>query len=247
MAILGNKEVLGDNRLTRIAQADTKKLLQKPKLLSLYLILIPTALGVEWTSGFDSSMMNSLQAVKAWDECQSTSVRANDSKAALTIARFQSSFIRSTGSPQCHLLSWRSYGHSLRPNDIALCWSPVCNPLRIGYYDGRCCVARCCSEYRYVSRFSLVARFRNTFRYRQRFLSDRRAELCPRATHHDVPFQCFMVRRSYRCGWRHLWYLSDDNDLVLEDSEPFAARAIPMPSNFHAILPRIPSVAHLQG
>ncbi len=69
MAIIGAKEEHVDPRLTRIAQADTKKWYKKPNLRFLYLILIPTALGVEWTSGFDSSMMNSLQAVKSWVDC----------------------------------------------------------------------------------------------------------------------------------------------------------------------------------
>lgn len=70
MAIIGNKEELADPRLTRIAEADTKKWHQKPNLRFCYLILIPCALGVEWTSGFDSSMMNSLQAVESWVECK---------------------------------------------------------------------------------------------------------------------------------------------------------------------------------
>ncbi|KAK4234861.1 general substrate transporter [Achaetomium macrosporum] len=66
MAIIGVKEEHVDPRLTRIAQADKKPWYKKPNLRFLYLILIPTCLGVEWTSGFDSSMMNSLQAVKSW-------------------------------------------------------------------------------------------------------------------------------------------------------------------------------------
>ncbi|KAI1483493.1 MFS general substrate transporter [Daldinia eschscholtzii] len=66
MAIIGTKEHHVDPRLANIAKADTKKWYQKPNLRALYLILIPAAMGVEWTSGFDSSMMNSLQAVEAW-------------------------------------------------------------------------------------------------------------------------------------------------------------------------------------
>lgn len=69
MAIIGAKEEHADPRLTRIAQADTVKWYKKPNLRFLYMILVPTALGVEWTSGFDSSMMNSLQAVQSWQEC----------------------------------------------------------------------------------------------------------------------------------------------------------------------------------
>jgi len=69
MAIIGAKEEHVDPRLTRIAQADKKPWYQKPNLRFLYLILVPTGLGVEWTSGFDSSMMNSLQAVQSWVDC----------------------------------------------------------------------------------------------------------------------------------------------------------------------------------
>ncbi|KAF9878149.1 MFS sugar transporter [Colletotrichum karsti] len=68
MAIVGAKEEHVDPQLTRIAQDDKKIWYKKPNLRFLYLILIPTGLGVEWTSGFDSSMMNSLQAVESWFE-----------------------------------------------------------------------------------------------------------------------------------------------------------------------------------
>ena len=66
MAIHRKKEELGESRIYAIAQADNKKWYQKPNLRFCYLILIPCGLGVEWTSGFDSSMMNSLQAVESW-------------------------------------------------------------------------------------------------------------------------------------------------------------------------------------
>ncbi|ORY59708.1 general substrate transporter [Pseudomassariella vexata] len=66
MAIIGGREELGDARLTRIAQGDDRKWYTKKNLRTLYLILVPCSLGVEWTSGFDSSMMNSLQAVQSW-------------------------------------------------------------------------------------------------------------------------------------------------------------------------------------
>lgn len=70
MAIIGHKEEFGDPRLSKIAETDTKKWYQKPNLRILYLILVPCGLGVEWTSGFDSSMMNSLQAVQSWVDCR---------------------------------------------------------------------------------------------------------------------------------------------------------------------------------
>lgn len=51
MAIVGGREEHADPRLTRIAQADQKPWYKKPNLRFLYLILVPTGLGVEWTSG----------------------------------------------------------------------------------------------------------------------------------------------------------------------------------------------------
>lgn len=43
----------------------------KPNLRNLYLVMIPACLGVEWTSGFDSSMMNGIQTIKFWNDCKS--------------------------------------------------------------------------------------------------------------------------------------------------------------------------------
>ncbi|KAL0950346.1 hypothetical protein HGRIS_010314 [Hohenbuehelia grisea] len=57
-----------DAIVSRLAAQDTTPWYQKPNLRSLYLLLIPTCIGVEMTSGFDSSMMNGLQAVDSWDE-----------------------------------------------------------------------------------------------------------------------------------------------------------------------------------
>lgn len=42
---------------------------KKHNLRILYALLVPTCMGVEMTSGFDSSMMNGLQSVVYWDEC----------------------------------------------------------------------------------------------------------------------------------------------------------------------------------
>jgi len=42
---------------------------KKKNLRDLYLLLLPAAIGVEMTSGFDSSMMNGLQAIDPWVAC----------------------------------------------------------------------------------------------------------------------------------------------------------------------------------
>ncbi|KAF5370973.1 hypothetical protein D9757_009896 [Collybiopsis confluens] len=56
-----------DALVTRLTQSDLVPWYRKPNLRTLYLILLPTCIGVEMTSGFDSSMMNGLQAVGSWD------------------------------------------------------------------------------------------------------------------------------------------------------------------------------------
>ncbi|EAU82583.1 hexose transporter [Coprinopsis cinerea okayama7 len=54
--------------VTRLVAQDPTPWYKKPNLRMLYIIFIPTCLGVEMTSGFDSSMMNGLQAVDSWDQ-----------------------------------------------------------------------------------------------------------------------------------------------------------------------------------
>lgn len=63
---------LGGNtqRLAELVRADPRAWYQKRNLRTLYLFLVPAAMGVEWTSGFDGSIMNGLQSVEAWDSCQ---------------------------------------------------------------------------------------------------------------------------------------------------------------------------------
>eukprot|EP00753_Platysulcus_tardus_P021560 PLAT9041.5.p1 GENE.PLAT9041.5~~PLAT9041.5.p1 ORF type:complete len:397 (-),score=-80.73 PLAT9041.5:175-1338(-) len=53
--------------VTRLAKQDKVPWYEKPNLRRLYFVLFPTCLGVEMTSGFDSSMMNGLQAVGTWN------------------------------------------------------------------------------------------------------------------------------------------------------------------------------------
>jgi sugar porter (SP) family MFS transporter len=57
-----------DPIITRLANEDKKYFFQKPNLLYLYLMLFPTCMGIELTSGFDSQMINALQIVPAWKE-----------------------------------------------------------------------------------------------------------------------------------------------------------------------------------
>jgi hypothetical protein len=65
-AALGNEV---DPILTRLVDEDKVRWWKKPNLRLLYLLLYPTCMGIEITSGFDSQMINSLQLVPAWKIC----------------------------------------------------------------------------------------------------------------------------------------------------------------------------------
>ncbi|KAI0329657.1 hexose transporter [Cubamyces sp. BRFM 1775] len=56
-----------DNPINRLVEKDTVPWYKKPNLRMLYILMFPTCIGIEMTSGFDSSMMNGLQAVPSWD------------------------------------------------------------------------------------------------------------------------------------------------------------------------------------
>ncbi|KAF3090917.1 hypothetical protein TWF102_003654 [Orbilia oligospora] len=57
-----------DPIVTALVEQDKIPWYKKKNLRYLYLIMFPTCIGIEMTSGFDSSMMNGLQAVQNWDE-----------------------------------------------------------------------------------------------------------------------------------------------------------------------------------
>jgi hypothetical protein len=56
-------------RFVELVTADKTPWYRKKNLTRLYMFLAPAAMGVEWTSGFDGSIMNGLQAVENWDNC----------------------------------------------------------------------------------------------------------------------------------------------------------------------------------
>ncbi|KAK3935399.1 lactose permease [Diplogelasinospora grovesii] len=56
-----------DPIITRLAGEDKRWWFSKPNLRYLYLMLSPTCMGIELTSGFDSQMINALQIVPSWN------------------------------------------------------------------------------------------------------------------------------------------------------------------------------------
>ncbi|KAF9648582.1 general substrate transporter [Thelephora ganbajun] len=57
-----------DETVSRLVARDTVPWYKKRNLTMLYLTMLPACLGVEMTSGYDSSMINGLQAVAGWQK-----------------------------------------------------------------------------------------------------------------------------------------------------------------------------------
>ncbi|KAE9371095.1 MFS sugar transporter-like protein [Stipitochalara longipes BDJ] len=62
-----------DPVLTRVVEEDKVKWWKKRNLRLLYLLLYPTCMGIEITSGFDSQMINGLQFIPSWNKYFGTS------------------------------------------------------------------------------------------------------------------------------------------------------------------------------
>lgn len=60
----------GDPIISRLAKEDPIPWYKKRNLRFLYFMLFPTCMGIELTSGFDSQMINALQILKSWNDCE---------------------------------------------------------------------------------------------------------------------------------------------------------------------------------
>lgn len=63
---MGGGGLQSDNAIHRMAMEDPVPWYKKPNLRSLYLLLFPTVIGIEMTSGFDSQIINAVQIVPYW-------------------------------------------------------------------------------------------------------------------------------------------------------------------------------------
>lgn len=59
-----------DNVVHRMALADKVPWYKKRNLRYLYFMLFPTCMGIEMTSGFDSQIINAVQLIPQWKECE---------------------------------------------------------------------------------------------------------------------------------------------------------------------------------
>lgn len=147
MAIIGKKEELADPRLATIADEDTKRWYQKPNLRFCYLILVPCALGVEWTSGFDSSMMNSLQAVESWQECKwEIDVVTRTQLLTRNEYRLWSPHEIRSRTVKRHVLPRRSHGNPFRPVLVSMARPSTDYCSRVHLHDVRCRYPSWCSQ-----------------------------------------------------------------------------------------------------
>lgn len=62
------RELAKVSEINRLLAQDKTPWYRKKNLRTLYFTLVPAALGVEMTSGYDGSVLNGLQAVDPWNE-----------------------------------------------------------------------------------------------------------------------------------------------------------------------------------
>lgn len=63
------KEVAETSGIHHLLELDKTPWYRKTNLRRLYMFLVPSALGVEMTSGYDGSVLNGLQSVQPWLDC----------------------------------------------------------------------------------------------------------------------------------------------------------------------------------
>jgi len=68
--MVAGAEGISDPILTRIAAEDNVKWFKRPNLRLMYLYLFLCCMGVEITSGFDSTLIGTLQISPAWKACK---------------------------------------------------------------------------------------------------------------------------------------------------------------------------------
>jgi len=69
----GNATLTGiDNNaiVTTLANEDKMPWYRKPNLRHLYIMLIPTCMGIQITSGFHGQMVNAIQILPSWITCE---------------------------------------------------------------------------------------------------------------------------------------------------------------------------------
>ena len=59
-----------DPVLTRLVDEDKVPWYRKKNLRLLYLMLYPTCMGIEITSGYDSQLINGAQFIPSWNKCR---------------------------------------------------------------------------------------------------------------------------------------------------------------------------------
>ena len=62
-------KIAASSELKQLLDRDNVPWYRKRNLRLLYFTLVPAALGVEMTSGYDASVLNGLQAVQPWQDC----------------------------------------------------------------------------------------------------------------------------------------------------------------------------------
>jgi MFS family permease len=81
-------EGVSDPILTRMAEEDKVKWFRKPNLRTMYIYLFLCCMGVEITSGFDSTLIGVLQFSPPWNKCKISLISAGEIFSAFPLSLF---------------------------------------------------------------------------------------------------------------------------------------------------------------
>lgn len=135
----------GDPVLTRLVDEDTVSWVRKPHLRNLYLLLVPAAIGIEITSGFDSQLINALQIVPSWIKCKI--VRIHSCVVCVNAIRLQPPGRVAQGHHCRSVFSWCYSLASFHSQGGRLGWSSRVHYVRLDYHDHRGSYPGICAEW----------------------------------------------------------------------------------------------------
>jgi len=202
-----------DPVLTRVVDQDEIPWYRKKNLRRLYALLLPTCIGIEMTSGFDSQMINTVQIAPTWKLCVfSTILNVH----RLTVADFN--------YPEGALLGIISAAYNLG----AICALPLV-PYVNDHFGRRWSIfmgswimvvgslvqalsvngtlksagSRHLADTPswHVRGCATDSRLRHSVLHHRRLIAHGRARVSERTTYYDIPFQRLVVRRLISSRW----------------------------------------------
>ena len=134
MGISARADGIADPIITKWVEQGRVSWYRKRNLRVLYLLLFPTCMGVEMTSGFDSQIINAVQLVDPWQACATKPVVCSRSLLKCTY-RFQKAYRGAAGYNRFELLTGSHLCSALRATDQRSIWKKMVYHVWIDGHD----------------------------------------------------------------------------------------------------------------